>query len=377
MIGRVSESSKGKRPMNNQPAVCLGSSGASPQRPSRNVVAGGSLRSTPGTQEESLRRPTGSVSRRDFVKYSSAAIALAIRPPSPPGVYDGEIIDTHQHLWDLKQLRLPWVEGLTGRPKTILGHDHLPSDYAEASRGTGIGRTVYMEVDVAEDDEVKEAEYVAAICAEGKTPMKAAVISGRPASIGFATYLDRFKGKASIKGLRQVLHSGATAPKFCLTDEFVRGIKLLGERGLSFDLCFKNDQLEYGAELVDRCPETRFILDHCGNPHAGTNDLAGWRKGLAKIAGAKNRRVVCKVSGLYGNVSAADWPADRLAPIVRSVIDLFGPDRVMFAGDWPVVNLGASLKVWVDTVKQIVRDDRPEDQKKLFRDNALAFYGLG
>ena len=85
---------------------------------------------------------------------------------------------------------------------------------------------------------------------------------------------------------------------------------------------------------------------------------------------------MCKVSGIYGNVNARDWPAERLSPIVRSVIDLFGRDRVMFAGDWPVVNLGASFKVWVETVKQIVREDSPADQAKLFRDNAVKFYGL-
>ena len=207
--------------------------------------------------------------------------------------------------------------------------------------------------------------------------MAAAVVSGRPASDGFEDYLDRFKGNKFIKGLRQVLHTPATPPKFCLEEKFVKGVQLLGERGLSFDLCFRNDQLEYAAELIDRCPQTRFILDHCGNPHDGSRDLDGWKKGLAKIAEAKNRNVMCKVSGLYGNVSATDWPADKLAPVVRTVIDLFGPDRVMLASDWPVVNLGASFKMWVDgSCKQMVRSDPAANQKKLFHDNAVKFYGL-
>ncbi|MBY0526335.1 MAG: amidohydrolase family protein, partial [Gemmataceae bacterium] len=85
---------------------------------------------------------------------------------------------------------------------------------------------------------------------------------------------------------------------------------------------------------------------------------------------------MCKVSGIYGNVSAQDWPADKLAPIVRTVIDQFGWDRVMFAGDWPVVNLGASFKQWVAVVCEIVRADKPENQARLFRDNAVKFYGL-
>jgi predicted TIM-barrel fold metal-dependent hydrolase len=302
--------------------------------------------------------------------------ARAAEGTALPDLYAGEVIDTHQHLWNLKELRLPWVSDLKGKPKDILNRDYLLSDYAEATRGLNVTRTVYMEVDVAEEDQVKEAEFVTRVCAGGKSHMVAAVISGRPASDGFKDYLDRFKGNKFIKGLRQVLHTPATPPKFCLEEKFVQGVRLLGERGLSFDLCLRNDQIDYAAELIDRCPDTRFILDHCGNPHNGTLDLAGWRTALAKVANAKNRIVLCKVSGLYGNVTAAEWPAEKLAPIVREVIDRFGWDRVLFAGDWPVVNLGASFKTWLETVKQIVRSDRAEDQKKLFHDNAVKFYGL-
>ncbi len=323
---------------------------------------------------------TESMSRRSFLAASGALAIGFHRNQAAFGevftMYSGEIVDTHLHLWDLKKLNLPWVASATGKVKDVLAHDHLLSDYAKASEGLKITRAVYMEVDVAEADEVKEAEYVSKLCAEGHSPMQASVISGRPASIDFAKYLDGFRGNPYIKGLRQVLHTPATTAKFCLEPAFIKGVQLLGERGLSFDLCLRNDQLEYGAELVDLCPGTRFILDHCGNPHAGSNDLGAWRKGLAKIAGAKNRNVMCKVSGIYGNVTIDEWPADRLKPIVQAVIDDFGWDRVMFAGDWPVVNLGASLKAWVETLKTIVKDAEPTQQAKLFRDNAIRFYGL-
>jgi L-fuconolactonase len=298
--------------------------------------------------------------------------ALGAEPP----LYDGEIVDTHLHLWDLDIIRPPWVGSATGHAKEVLARSYRLADFAEATKGLKVTRAVYMEVDVAEADEVQEAEDVSRICAEGKSPMEAAVISGRPASDGFGAYLDRFRGNPYIKGLRQVLHTGATPPHYCLEPAFVRGVQLLGDRGWIFDLCLRNDQLDTGARLIERCPATRFILDHCGNPHAGSNDLDGWRRGIEKIAGLKDREVICKISGVYGNVQAKDWPADRLAPIVRSVIDAFGWDRVIFAGDWPVVNLGASYRIWVETLKQIVRADSPERQAKLFRDNALKFYRL-
>jgi L-fuconolactonase len=318
------------------------------------------------------------MNRRHFLEAATGVLAMTVpQARAADALYDGPLVDTHEHLWNLKELRLPWVAGLTGKAKETLGRDFLLADYAEATKGLPLAKSVYMEVDVAEADQVKEAEFVTKICTDGKTPMVAAVISGRPASDGFKEYLDRFKGNKFIKGLRQVLHTPATPAKFCLDEKFVKGVQLLGERGLSFDLCFKNDQLDYGAELVDRCPGTRFILDHCGNPHNGSQDLEGWKKSLARIANAKNRNVMCKVSGLYGNVTAADWPEAKLAPIVRGVLELFGPERVMFASDWPVVNLGASYKVWVETLKEIVRGDSAVNQKKLFHDNAVKFYGLG
>jgi predicted TIM-barrel fold metal-dependent hydrolase len=331
--------------------------------------------------------PMNTHSRRDFLKtavvastgvVSSCSLEHVVQGADPAApLYNGPIIDTHEHLWNLKELRLPWVNALTGKPREILGHDYLPADYAEATKGLNVTRSVYMEVDVAVEDQVKEADYVIKTCTDAKTPMVAAVISGRPASDGFKDYLDRFQGNRYIKGLRQVLHTGATPPRYCLEDKFVKGIQLLGDRKLSFDVCVKNDQIDFATELVERCPQTRFILDHCGNPHIGTQDLAGWERALAKLANAKNRNVICKVSGVYGNVTAADWPTARLTPIVRKVIDLFGWDRVIFAGDWPVVNLGASFKVWGETVRQIVRADSAENQKKLFHDNAVRFYGLG
>ncbi|MBY0524178.1 MAG: amidohydrolase family protein, partial [Gemmataceae bacterium] len=237
-------------------------------------------------------------SRRHFLTAAAALAAGAVAASAteladaPERLYDGEIIDTHQHLWDLKEFKLAWVGGLKDKAREILDRNYLLKEYAEATQGLKVNRAVYMEVDVVEEQQFKEVEFVTKICAEGKAPTVAAVVSGRPASDGFKDYLDRLKGNKYVKGLRQVLHSPATTPKFCLEEKFVKGIQLLGERGLSFDLCLKCDQIDYGAELVDRCPNTRFILDHCGNPHNGKLDLEGWKKAMAKIAGAKNRNVM-------------------------------------------------------------------------------------
>lgn len=119
-------------------------------------------------------------------------------------LYDGEVIDTHQHLWNLDDLKLPWLGHLTGQAQEILGRSYLLRDYAAATRGLQVRRAIYMEVDVAEAQQFQEVEFVTKLCAGGTAPTVAAVVSGRPAAAGFRDYLDRLQGNPFIKGLRQV-----------------------------------------------------------------------------------------------------------------------------------------------------------------------------
>ena len=100
------------------------------------------------------------------------------------------------------------------------------------------------------------------------------------------------------------------------------------------------------AKLIDACPDTRFVLDHCGNADVQAKDRSQWQRDLAAVAERKN--VVCKVSGIVASAKPGQWTADDLAPIIRHVQKVFGPDRVMFASDWPVCTLAATLPEWVD-----------------------------
>src|SRR5258708_4306653 len=127
------------------------------------------------------------------------------------------ILDTHQHLWDLRAFRLPWLEG--GGP---LAANFLMSDYLQASAGLNVVRTIYMEVDVDPAQHVAEAEAVIALCGRDDNPMVAAVIGGRPGSAGFADYIQRFRGDPYVKGVRQVLHGAQTPAGACLQPDFVR-----------------------------------------------------------------------------------------------------------------------------------------------------------
>lgn len=314
--------------------------------------------------------------RRQFLAATAAAAALpAPARPERPAMLP--IVDTHQHLWDLSKFKLAWFEPDTPAGK-ILGHSFTPKEYADATKGLNVVKAVYMEVDVVPEQQQAEADYVVGLCESGKTPTCAAVVSGRPNSDGFEKYARQFKGHKYVKGVRQVLHVKETTPAYYLDPKFVKGVRLLGELGLSFDLCVRPAELPDHAKLVDQCPGTRFILDHCGNgdlKHTAA-EREKWKADMAAIAGRKN--VVGKVSGFIASAPArGKWTLDDLAPVVNHTLDVFGPDRVMFGGDWPVCLLGVEKYAdWASALQAIVSNRTEDHQKKLFHDNAVTFYGL-
>ncbi len=294
------------------------------------------------------------------------------------------IVDTHQHLWDLDRFSLPWLDGEGTGP---LQGNHLVGDYLAAAEGTGIDRTIYMEVDLDPDQRPAEADFAIGLCAAEDNPVAGAVISGSPGEEGFRDYIDRYRGNGFVKGIRQVLHVPAAGPGRCLREGFVSDIRYLGESGLSFDLCLRPSELGDAVGLVDRCPDTRFILDHCGNADPGVvNGAAGYdpanpfshtrEQWLSDIAALGEREhVVCKISGIVARAPAG-WSAATLAPAVDHCLDCFGPERVVFGGDWPVCNLGADLGAWTASLREIVSARPREEQARLFAGNAERIYGL-
>ena len=323
------------------------------------------------------------MNRRQFVEASAAAAVLSAGLPHTVSSAENNlpIVDTHQHLWDLSKFQPPWLKGA---PKVITS-SHDTGDYRQATKGLNVVKAVYMEIDVAPEQQVEEAKYVIEISASADHPTVAGVISGRPNSEQFASYIQQFKSSPYIKGVRQVLQVDSTPQGFCLQPQFVKSVQLLGELGMSFDLCMRPMELSDGAKLARQCPGTRFIVDHCGNadpkafmPESARDaepwhDVTTWKNDMATLAGCDN--VVCKISGIVAR-APKDWKADQLAPIIDYCLDRFGPNRVMFGSDWPVCKLGASYRDWVDGLKTVIGNRPIADQRKLLHDNAVEFYGL-
>lgn len=315
-----------------------------------------------------------SLNRRDCLKWmtaSAAAVACGgsfAKAAEPAGLVP--IIDTHQHLWDLTRFKLPWL----GTGDGPIQKSFLMSDYLTAARGMNVVKTIYMEVDVTPEQHEAEADYVLDLCQRDDNPMAGAVISGRPASPEFEAYIRKYAGNKYLKGVRQVLPGNS--PGYCVQPQFVKSVQLLGELGLRYDLCGGPEEMPNAIKLVDLCPKTQFVIDHCGNMSPSSTDqkqFAAWEAGMQELA--KRPNTICKISGIVASAKP-DWKPADLAPIINASIQAFGEDRVMYASDWPVCTLRASFAQWVLALKEIVKDRSPEFQKKLFHDNAARFYGV-
>lgn len=326
------------------------------------------------------------LSRRGFLVSSAGVTAAATllhaaataQESATRGSAAGEsaipVVDTHEHLWDLSRLRLPWLN----QPRAVhFRRSYLPKDYEDATSGIKIVKTVYMEVNCDPADHEAEADYVIKLCESPNSHMHGAVIGGSVADAGFPDYIKKYATNPYIKGVRMILNDPDRPKGLCLKPTFVKNVQYLGELGLSYDICIRPAELMDAVRLVEQCPRTRFIVDHCGNRDVQATDEKSrttWEDGMKAAAGHEN--VMCKISGIVATAKPNAWQPSDLAPAINFCLDTFGGDRVFFGGDWPVCTAVATYRQWFDALTSIIRDRSPEFRRKLLHDNAVRFYKL-
>jgi predicted TIM-barrel fold metal-dependent hydrolase len=278
-----------------------------------------------------------------------------------------KIVDTHQHLWDTDLFHYAWLQ-----PLPSLDRSFQLRDYADATHGLEIEKTVFVECDVEEPQVLHEAQHVLRLAHDPRNRIAGVVASGRPEKDGFKAYLDKVSGHPKLKGIRRILHTHPD--ELGQGKMFIENVALLETYGLTFDLCVLARQLPIAISLASKCPGVTFVLDHCGVPEVKDQILEPWREHIRELAKLPN--VSCKVSGLVAYADPANWNAEDLRPFVEHVIESFGWDRVMFGSDWPVCNLTASYKGWVETLLSLTHGAGEANQRKLFHDNAVRIYRL-
>jgi len=283
-------------------------------------------------------------------------------PPVP-------LIDSHVHLWDPKHLRLQWLD-----KNKLLNRRYCVPEFREHTAGVEIEAFVYVETGCDPAYGQIEARWAAALAKE--EPKLRGIVAWAPLEHGdpVRSYLAALKEISPlIKGVRRIAQ-GEADPQFSSKPDFIKGAQHLAEFGFSCDICINPKQLGGAIELVRQCPKVNFVLDHIAKPNIKEHVLDPWRAQLKELAALPN--VVCKMSGL---VTEADpqWTSADLKPYVEHVLDCFGEDRVAFGSDWPVTLLASKYDRWVKTLDELTAGLSAAAKKKLWAENARAFYRLG
>jgi L-fuconolactonase len=282
------------------------------------------------------------------------------------------IVDSHVHLWNPEHFRISWLDDFE-----ILNRPYQLSDYWEHTRQVGVQAFVFVEVDLAPHYTFLEARTIRTIAALAEqAPRLSGIVPHAPLEYGTRVrgYLDALAALGpKIKGVRRLLQQESD-PEYCLRPDFVAGVQMLPEFGFSFDICIKHYQLPGVIELVKRCPQNSFILDHIAKPDIKSGELDPWRAQIAELAALPN--VVCKISGLVTEADHQNWTEAELEPYVARVLEVFGEDRVMFGSDWPVVLLASSYQRWFEAIDKFTQDLSAEAKRKFWAGNATRYYRL-
>jgi predicted TIM-barrel fold metal-dependent hydrolase len=295
-----------------------------------------------------------------------------------------QIIDAHQHFWDIGRNYLPWLRDdppirFRYGDYSALKRNCLPADYLRDSAGFEIIGSVFVETEWDPTDPLGEVAWVQGVQQE----------AGLPSVMIAQAWLDRADapevlaahGRSGIvRGVRHKPRATAApsdvkpgAPGSMGDSAFRKGFALLSPNGLSYDLQTPWWHLAEAADLAAAFPETQIILNHTGLPADRSEaGLAGWRAAMRTLAGQPN--VAVKVSGL--GQAGRPWSAADNRAIVLNTIDIFGTGRAMFASNFPVDSLVGSFATIYSGFDEIVSGFSDEERAALFRDNARRIYRI-
>jgi L-fuconolactonase len=271
------------------------------------------------------------------------------------------MIDAHHHLWDPARRDYPWLAGLDAirRPYTV---DDL-------RRVSGADATVLVQT-VSAPDETEEFLAIAV----GSGGLVAGVVGWVDLTApDVDDRLAALRERGPLVGIRHQVENEPDAD-WLLRADVRRGLTAVAAAGLAYDLLVNPAQYAAAAEVADRLPGARLVLDHAGKPPIAADELDGWATAIAAIARRSN--VFCKLSGLVTEADPASWTAADLAPYADHVLATFGPDRVLFGSDWPVCELAATYDEVVTTARTLTAALSDTEREAVFDGTARRVYAL-
>lgn len=273
-------------------------------------------------------------------------------------------IDSHQHFWHFDPVAHGWMSDAMA----ALRRDFLPEELRPLLAATGFDGTVAVQA----RQSLEETRWLLALAEQhdfirgvvGWVDLRSPELRGQ---------IEEFAGHPKFVGVRHVVHDEAD-DGFMLLPEFRRGIGLLAEFGLTYDLLLFPKHLPVAATLVAEFPAQPFVLDHLAKPPIRAGSLSPWEADLRALAARPN--VSCKLSGLVTEADWQSWQPEDFSRYLDVVFDAFGVERLMIGSDWPVCTLAGDYASVLRIVEDRVAGLPREDRAAVLGGNCARFYGL-
>jgi len=278
------------------------------------------------------------------------------------------IIDAHHHLWLRSRGDYHWLDSRSNPALAPIERDYLLDDYRPLAMANGIDGSVLVQA----AESVAETRWLLA-----QARASQGLILGVVGWIDMAApdAPDVLRGLARDGLLRSVRPMLQDIPDvdWVLQPKLDAAFRALIELDLSFDILIRPPHLRSALALLARYPQLRAIVDHCAKPDIAYGMWQPWADGMRRIA--LETQAWCKLSGL-ATEARRGWTVDDLRPYVEHVIECFGPQRIAWGSDWPVMTLNTDYERWLEVAKQLIESLSPADQSGIMGLNAVRLYRL-
>jgi L-fuconolactonase len=273
-------------------------------------------------------------------------------------------IDAHQHFWDLDRFHYTWMPP----GDSVLRRNYLPADLRTVLEDNRFDGAVLVQANTHLD----ETHWFLQLATEN--PWILGVVGWVDlTSPRLSETLDQLQQHPKFKGVRHPVHDEDDT-RWILRDDVLLGLAELARRGLPYDLLLRPIHLPLIPLIVERVPHLRMVIDHIAKPFIAGHSLDGWQEDIA--AAARFPQLYCKLSGMITEADPKSWQAADLRPYVQHVLNVFGPERLMFGTDWPVCKLAGSWKQVLAAFTQAIGAQPQHVRDRLLGDTAAEFYRL-
>jgi len=274
-------------------------------------------------------------------------------------------IDAHQHFWIYNQVKDAWITD----DMAVIQRDFMPEDLASLLVVNGVAGCVAVQADQSE----QETDFLLAL-AQQYPFIKGVVGWVDLKDVHIEERLAHYSVFPKLKGFRHILQ-GEADPQFMLSPTFIRGVAALHKFDLTYDILVKPKQLPATAKFLNHfSEEQRFVVDHLAKPYISSRKTDPWAAEMKVLAQHPN--VYCKLSGMVTEAHWKHWKPEDFDFYINHLLDVFGPERLMFGSDWPVCTVAASYEAVLELLELHTSKLSLAEQVLIWHQNAERFYKL-